>query len=90
MQNPMTSMVTKMRDGLAARRSARRRDRGAGFVEYAAVILLVAAIAGVVIGTDNPVGEAIKTGITNAVNQVFTNSNAQNPDAPAPSPSPTV
>ncbi|GAA3760469.1 Flp pilus assembly pilin Flp [Spinactinospora alkalitolerans] len=51
-------------------------ERGASFAEYAAVILLVAAIVGVVIASG--VSERIATGITDAVDQ------ALNPEQGAP------
>ncbi|MDA2811142.1 hypothetical protein O4J56_10885 [Nocardiopsis sp. RSe5-2] len=45
----MLDLRTKMNDFVAKRR-AKKEDKGAGFMEYGAIILLVAAIATAVLG----------------------------------------
>ncbi|SKA17791.1 hypothetical protein SAMN02745673_02859 [Marinactinospora thermotolerans DSM 45154] len=71
MQNPLVSAYVKARTALANRTHALRAhgDEGAGFVEYAAIIVLVAAIAGVVLGTD--IGSQIMTGITGKITEIL-------------------
>ncbi|WP_017536888.1 hypothetical protein [Nocardiopsis halophila] len=43
----MTNLRTKL-DGFMAKRREGKKDKGAGFIEYGAIILLVAAIAAAV------------------------------------------
>ncbi|GAB3210197.1 hypothetical protein GCM10027294_27580 [Marinactinospora endophytica] len=73
MQNPLVSAYVKARTALANRTHALRAhgDEGAGFVEYAAIIVLVGAIAGVVLGTD--IGGQIMEGITTEISEILGN-----------------
>ncbi|MFW5419762.1 hypothetical protein J0910_24390 [Nocardiopsis sp. CNT-189] len=49
MTNPLVSLRTKTSDFIAKRRE-NKKDRGAGFIEYGAIVLLIAAIVGAVFG----------------------------------------
>jgi len=49
MTNPLVSLRTKTSDFIAKRRE-NKADRGAGFIEYGAIVLLIAAIVGAVFG----------------------------------------
>ena len=51
MTNPLVSLRTKTSDFIAKRRE-NKKDRGAGFVEYGAIILLIAAIVAAVFALD--------------------------------------
>ncbi|MFC7329794.1 hypothetical protein [Marinactinospora rubrisoli] len=70
MQNPLIWGYVKARIALADRRAIVRRgdDRG-NFVEYAAVIVLIAAIAAVVLSTN--IGQTIATALQNKVNEIL-------------------
>jgi H+/gluconate symporter-like permease len=63
----MQNFFEKIRAALSIRKT--HSDKGAGFVEYGAVILLVAAIAGVVL-TQTGIPETINTLISDAVGDV--------------------
>lgn len=71
MRNPLITLYVKAQVAFANRQHALRNrdDRGAGFVEYAAIIVLVAAIAGVVITTD--IGQKILDGINNQIDSIL-------------------
>src|SRR5690606_4153449 len=49
MTNPLVSLRTKTSDFIAKRRE-NKADRGAGFIEYGEIVLLIAAIVGTVFG----------------------------------------
>lgn len=51
-------------------RQARDDERGQGSVEYVGIILVVVAIVGAVVAGATPVGTAILTQLTNAVNNI--------------------
>jgi Flp pilus assembly pilin Flp len=51
-------------------RLARDDERGQGSVEYVGIILVVVAIVGAVVAGATPVGTAILTQLTNAVNNI--------------------
>lgn len=70
--NPIIPLVVTMQTFMYGRfeRLKERSDRGAGMVEYGALIILVAAILAVLL-KDNAIGKAVKDGITNAMKQVF-------------------
>lgn len=63
-------MILKSRSQIESRRSRKRNnsDKGAGFVEYGAIILLVAAIATAVLTLD--LGNTISTWITDAFGKI--------------------
>lgn len=69
---PLLSLYVKARMAFADRLAARKQhdDQGAGFVEYAGVLVLVAAIAAVLI-TDNPIGKAVETAVGDALDVIF-------------------
>lgn len=69
---PILSLYVKARIAFANHLNLmkRRDDRGAGFVEYAGVLVLVAAIATLLI-TNNPIGNAVQTAVTNALDDIF-------------------
>lgn len=71
MRNPLITLYVKAQVAFANRQHALRNrdDRGAGFVEYAAIIVLVAAIAGVVITTD--IGDKILGGINTQIDSIL-------------------
>ncbi|MEY9210681.1 hypothetical protein NI17_014180 [Thermobifida halotolerans] len=71
MPNPITSLCVKTQTALTGRLHASRahRDRGAGFVEYAAIIVLVAAIAGALFASG--LISDITNGITTKVYEIF-------------------
>ncbi|GAA1849943.1 hypothetical protein GCM10009751_02750 [Myceligenerans crystallogenes] len=54
----------------ALRERAAQDERGQGSVEYVGIILVVVAIVGAVVAGATPVGEAIVTQLTNAVNEI--------------------
>ncbi len=62
---PILSLYLKARMAFANHLNLmkRRDDRGAGFVEYAGVLVLVAAIATLLI-TNNPIGNAVQTAVS--------------------------
>lgn len=53
-----------------AARLARDDERGQGSVEYVGIILVVVAIVGAVVAGATPVGTAILTQLTTAVNNI--------------------
>lgn len=53
-----------------AARQARDDERGQGSVEYVGIILVVVAIVGAVVAGATPVGTAILTQLTTAVNNI--------------------
>lgn len=69
---PILSLYVKARMAFANHLNLmkRRDDRGAGFVEYAGVLVLVAAIATLLI-TNNPIGKEVKTAVTHALGRIF-------------------
>lgn len=69
---PILSLYVKARMAFANHLNLmkRRDDRGAGFVEYAGVLVLVAAIATLLI-TNNPIGEAVHTAVDGALTIIF-------------------
>ncbi|PPS89604.1 hypothetical protein BH05_15450 [Thermobifida fusca] len=69
---PILSLYLKARMAFANHLNLmkRRDDRGAGFVEYAGVLVLVAAIATLLI-TNNPIGNAVQTAVTDSLDQIF-------------------
>lgn len=71
--NPIIPLVVTMQTFMCDRveRLKERSDRGAGMVEYGALIILVAAILAVLI-SDNIIGTTVKDGIKGAIDQVFT------------------
>lgn len=71
MQNPLIPLYVKAKFGIVNRVSTLRNhdDRGAGFVEYAAVIVLVAAIAGAIFATN--IGQTIAGSLTATVAQIL-------------------
>lgn len=68
MPTPFLFLYTKARAALADR-LRHRDDRGGGFVEYAAVIVLVAAIAAAVFASN--LGDQIATSLTNTIAQIL-------------------
>lgn len=71
MRNPLITLYVKAQVAFANRQHALRNrdDRGAGFVEYAAVIVLVAAIAAAVFTTN--IGSTIATSLTTKISQIL-------------------
>ncbi len=69
---PILSLYVKARMAFANHLNLmkRRDDRGAGFVEYAGVLVLVAAIATLLI-TNNPIGKAVQTAVSDALAKIF-------------------
>ncbi|RCV57948.1 hypothetical protein [Marinitenerispora sediminis] len=70
MQNPLIWGYAKARIALAGRRAVMRRgdDRG-NYVEYAAVIVLIAAIAAAVLATN--IGQTIADALTAQVDDIL-------------------
>lgn len=70
----MSRFTEKFVAAQAALRALRERvaqdERGQGSVEYVGIILVVVAIVGAVVAGATPVGEAIVTQLTNAVNEI--------------------
>ncbi|MEU4827529.1 DUF4244 domain-containing protein [Actinomadura sp. NPDC023710] len=60
-----------------------RRDRGATGIEYAALILVAAAVIGVLIAVVN---STLKTQFTNAINNLFGGGNGGGGGQPTPKP----
>ncbi|MGW9557351.1 hypothetical protein ACWGSK_22895 [Nocardiopsis sp. NPDC055551] len=59
------------------------KDKGAGFVEYGAIIVFVGIVAAVLYGSG--IGDTIVQGITSAIGNVFNGGSAPtNPVEPAP------
>ncbi|MBB4930141.1 Flp pilus assembly pilin Flp [Lipingzhangella halophila] len=89
MFTPLASLREKVAGAIAKRRSlsTRAKDLGASFVEYGALILLIAAIAGLVITQTGGIPKAVKNIIEDAITEV---SNAGDEEAPEPSASPTA
>jgi len=71
MPTPFLFLYTKARAALADR-LRHRDDRGGGFVEYAAVIVLVAAIAAAVFSSN--LGNQIATSLTSTITQILSGS----------------
>lgn len=71
MPTPLLFLYTKARVVLADR-LRHRDDRGGGFVEYAAVIVLVAAIAAAVFSSN--LGNQIATSLTSTITQILSGS----------------
>lgn len=69
---PILSLYVKARMAFANHLNLmkRRDDRGAGFVEYAGVLVLVAAIATLLI-TYNPIGNQVKAAVITSLDQIF-------------------
>lgn len=69
---PILSLYLKARMAFANHLNLmkRRDDRGAEFVEYAGVLVLVAAIATLLI-TNNPIGKEVKTAVIHALDDIF-------------------
>ncbi len=69
MPNPIRSLRRRARTALT-RRQHHRSDRGASFVEYAGLIVLVAAIAVAVFATniDDQISSAVNTQVTRILN----------------------
>ncbi|GLU47761.1 hypothetical protein [Nocardiopsis ansamitocini] len=85
MKNPMISLYFTTRSAVANRIDSLRGrgDRGAGFVEYAAVIVLVAAIAAAIFATN--IGQTIAGSLTTTVAQILgggTPATPTNPNLP--------
>ncbi|GAA3966156.1 hypothetical protein FOF52_11490 [Thermobifida alba] len=68
MPTPFLFLYTKARASLADR-LRHRDDRGGGFVEYAAVIVLVAAIAAAVFASD--LGNQIANSLVATITQIL-------------------
>lgn len=68
--NPVISAYVKARIAIA-NRFDNLGDKGAGFVEYAGVLLVVGAIAAAVVGFGGELGETIKTNISDAIDKAF-------------------
>lgn len=68
MPTPFLFLYTKARAALADR-LRHRDDRGGGFVEYAAVIVLVAAIAAAVFASN--LGDQIATSLTITITEIL-------------------
>lgn len=68
MPTPLLFLYTKARVVLADR-LRHRDDRGGGFVEYAAVIVLVAAIAAAVFASN--LGDQIATSLTITITEIL-------------------
>ena len=54
---------------VVARMQGRQRDRGAGFVEYAGLMIIIAGIFTLIygLGLDNMISKAIRTAVTNVI-----------------------
>ncbi|ONK11795.1 hypothetical protein [Streptomyces sp. MP131-18] len=65
----MSRLLSTWRHTIGERLHGRYSDRGAGFVEYAGLLLLIASIVGLVVGLgiDNQVADAVQ----NAVNEIL-------------------
>ncbi|MDT0442975.1 hypothetical protein [Streptomyces johnsoniae] len=65
----MSRLLSTWRHTIGERLRGRYSDRGAGFVEYAGLLLLIASIVGLVVGLgiDNQVANAVQ----NAVNEIL-------------------
>lgn len=84
---PILSLYVKARMAFANHLNLmkRRDDRGAGFVEYAGVLVLVAAIATLLI-TNNPIGNAVQTAVSDALAKIFNT----NSGIPIPQQTPSI
>ena len=69
-QKAVAAQVTLKAYAARAARLARDDERGQGSVEYVGIILVVVAIVGAVVAGATPVGTAILTQLTNAVNNI--------------------
>ncbi|MDT0342375.1 hypothetical protein [Streptomyces litchfieldiae] len=65
----MSRLLSSWRHRVAERLHGRYSDRGAGFVEYAGLLLLIAAVVGAVMALD--LHEAISDAIGDAVADVL-------------------
>jgi Flp pilus assembly pilin Flp len=68
-RDAMSGLLLKLRRAVAERTPPRYDDRGAGFVEYAGLLLLIATVVSAVmlLGLDNQIGNFIQ----DQVNAVF-------------------
>jgi Flp pilus assembly pilin Flp len=69
-QKAVAAQVTLKAYAARLARQARDDERGQGSVEYVGIILVVVAIVGAVVAGATPVGTAILTQLTNAVNNI--------------------
>ncbi|RNL83491.1 hypothetical protein [Halostreptopolyspora alba] len=82
MTNPLVSVYASVRTFLADRAVAlkNRSDRGAGFIEYAGVLIVIGAIAAVaynaIEGDEEGIGNTIKEGIEGAIESAFDEADA--------------
>jgi Flp pilus assembly pilin Flp len=75
------SILTPLRTAAAKRRALKQSDKGAEFIEYGAVILLVAAIAAAVLALG--IGDTIVNWIESALNSIAGDSGVEITDTPA-------
>ncbi len=77
MTNPLASAYESLRLFIAEQKAEYKKhtDRGAGFIEYAGVLIVIGAIAAVaysaIEGDEEGIGNTIKEGIEGAINSAF-------------------
>ncbi len=81
MTNPLASAYESIRLFIAEQKAEYKKhtDRGAGFIEYAGVLIVIGAIAAVaysaIDGDEEGIGETIKSGISEAITEAFSEVN---------------
>ncbi|MBB6170659.1 hypothetical protein HNR23_000719 [Nocardiopsis mwathae] len=68
-----TNALDKVKSAISLRRREAQKDKGAGFVEYAGILLVIGAIAAAVIAAsgEDGIGGTIKENIETAVDNAF-------------------